>query len=106
MNWVAWLLIIGSTTGVASAWSATGQMLYQQTCSSCHGRNADKQALRQSLPLVTLSREQIVTGLADRRDGQIQGNPLGQRAKAGLTDQQIDDLAGYIRSLSSAEAAQ
>lgn len=82
-------------SGLASA--TDGKTLYQRDCAGCHGRKADKKALDRAVPLRTLSSEAIVRGLEDRREGKIVG--AGNRAKARLTDAEIQALAQYIPSI-------
>jgi cytochrome c553 len=76
---------------------ADGKGLYQQRCSGCHGRLADKKAMDQAPALNTLSEDVMIEGLKARRDGKIEGK--GNRAKANLTDEQIVELAKFINGL-------
>lgn len=92
------LLICASGTALADA--AAGAQKYGQGCADCHGRKADRAAFGKAPPLITLSREQLVGALTDRRDGKIATSGAEQRAKTGLTDDDIQGLADYIRSLS------
>lgn len=94
------ILLLAACTLVfsATAKAATdGEHIYQQTCSSCHGRLADRKGLDKAPPLISLSRDEIVDGLTARRDGKIVGR--GNKAKAHLTDDEIQKLAGHIESL-------
>ncbi len=92
------LLICASGTALADA--AAGAQKYGQGCADCHGRKADRAAFGKAPPLITLSREQLVGALTDRRDGKIATSGAEQRAKTGLSDDDIQGLADYIRSLS------
>ncbi|QKJ04543.1 c-type cytochrome [Yersinia mollaretii] len=74
-----------------------GEHIYKQTCSSCHGRLADRKGLDKAPPLISLSRDEIVDGLTARRDGKIVGR--GNKAKAHLTDDDIQKLADHIENL-------
>ncbi|CQD33360.1 c-type cytochrome [Yersinia mollaretii] len=74
-----------------------GEHIYKQTCSSCHGRLADRKGLDKAPPLISLSRDEIVDGLIARRDGKIVGR--GNKAKAHLTDDDIQKLADHIENL-------
>ena len=78
-----------------------GEHIYKQTCSSCHGRLADRKGLDKAPPLVSLSRDEIVDGLTARRDGKIVGR--GNKAKAHLSDEDIQKLADHIESLKTAK---
>ncbi|CNE11002.1 c-type cytochrome [Yersinia mollaretii] len=78
-----------------------GEHIYKQTCSSCHGRLADRKGLDKAPPLISLSRDEIVDGLAARRDGKIVGR--GNKAKAHLTDDDIQKLADHIENLKLAK---
>ncbi|CNK93261.1 c-type cytochrome [Yersinia alsatica] len=78
-----------------------GEHIYKQTCSSCHGRMADRKGLDKAPPLISLSRDEIVDGLTARRDGKIVGR--GNKAKAHLTDDDIQKLADHIESLKTAK---
>ncbi|AJI82075.1 cytochrome [Yersinia enterocolitica] len=87
----------------ATAQAATdGEHIYKQTCSSCHGRLADRKGLDKAPPLISLSRNEIVEGLTARRDGKIVGR--GNKAKAHLTDDDIQKLADHIESLKAAKS--
>ncbi|CNI26786.1 putative cytochrome [Yersinia frederiksenii] len=93
-----WLLATSLVVFNATAQSATdGEHIYKQTCSSCHGRLADRKSLDKAPPLVSLSRNEIVDGLTARRDGKIVGR--GNKAKAHLTDDDIQKLANHIEKL-------
>ncbi|CNH46719.1 c-type cytochrome [Yersinia mollaretii] len=78
-----------------------GEHIYKQTCSSCHGRLADRKGLDKAPPLISLSRDEIVDGLTARRDGKIVGR--GNKAKAHLTDDDIQKLADHIENLKLAK---
>ncbi|CNJ79279.1 putative cytochrome [Yersinia mollaretii] len=78
-----------------------GEHIYRQTCSSCHGRLADRKGLDKAPPLISLSRDEIVDGLTARRDGKIVGR--GNKAKAHLTDDDIQKLADHIENLKLAK---
>ncbi|NDL65275.1 c-type cytochrome [Acerihabitans arboris] len=91
------LVICISGTALADASDAAKK--YAQGCADCHGRKADRAAFGKAPPLVSLSREQLVGALTDRRDGKVATSGAAQRAKTALTDEDIQGLAGYIRSL-------
>lgn len=78
-----------------------GEHIYKQTCSSCHGRLADRKGLDKAPPLISLSRDEIIDGLTARRDGKIVGR--GNKAKAHLTDDDIQKLADHIENLKLAK---
>ncbi|MFD3232230.1 MULTISPECIES: c-type cytochrome [unclassified Rahnella] len=82
---------------VPRAAQAEGKGIYEQRCSGCHGRLADKKAMDQAPALNTLSEDVMIEGLKARRDGKIEGK--GNRAKANLTDEQIVELAKFINGL-------
>ena len=77
--------------------AADGEHIYKQTCSSCHGRLADRKGLDKAPPLISLSRNEIVDGLTARRDGKIVGR--GNKAKAHLSNEDIQKLADHIENL-------
>jgi len=79
-----------------------GAQKYSQGCADCHGRKADRLAFGKAPPLISLSREQLVSALTDRRDGKIPTSGAEQRAKQALSDEDIQGLADYIRSLAPA----
>ncbi|MFW5393089.1 cytochrome c [Yersinia sp. 2544 StPb PI] len=92
------LLSVGVLLLSVTAQAATdGEHIYKQTCSSCHGRSADRKGLDKAPPLISLSRDEIVDGLTARRDGKIVGR--GNKAKAHLTDDDIQKLADHIENL-------
>lgn len=69
---------------------------FQRDCSGCHGRKADKAAFNKAPPLITLTEQQAVDGMTTIRDGG--GNSAAARAKAKLTDEQIQGLAAFIQT--------
>ncbi|MBS0056146.1 cytochrome c [Yersinia sp. Marseille-Q3913] len=77
--------------------AADGEHIYKQTCSSCHGRLADRKGLDKAPSLISLSRNEIVDGLTARRDGKIVGR--GNKAKAHLSNEDIQKLADHIENL-------
>ncbi|WP_213989785.1 c-type cytochrome [Sodalis sp. dw_96] len=79
--------------------AADGAQKYNQTCADCHGRKADRQAFGKAPPLISLSRDQLISGLTDRRDGKIETSGAEHQAKTTLTDQDIQGLADYIQTL-------
>ncbi|CNJ35182.1 c-type cytochrome [Yersinia aldovae] len=87
------LVVFNATAQTA----ADGEHIYQQTCSSCHGRSANRKGLDKAPPLISLSRDEVVSGLTERRDGKIIGR--GNKAKAHLSDEDIQKLADHIESL-------
>ncbi|CNH76191.1 c-type cytochrome [Yersinia pekkanenii] len=93
------LLLVASIMMLSAAAQAAtdGEHIYKQTCSSCHGRLADRKGLDKAPPLISLSYDEIVDGLTARRDGKIIGR--GNKAKAHLTDDDIQKLASHIDSL-------
>ncbi|CRY54143.1 putative cytochrome [Yersinia intermedia] len=96
------LLAVSAVLFSFTAQAATdGEHIYKQTCSSCHGRLADRKGLDKAPPLVSLSRDEIVDGLTARRDGKIVGR--GNKAKAHLSDEDIQKLADHIESLKTAK---
>lgn len=96
------LLAVCMMTYSLTAQAATdGEHIYKQTCSSCHGRMADRKGLDKAPPLISLSRDEIVGGLTARRDGKIIGR--GNKAKAHLTDEDIQKLADHIENLKIAK---
>lgn len=71
---------------------------YQRDCGGCHGRKADKPAFNRAPPLTSLSRQEIIAGMTRLRDGG--GVDAASRAKARLSDAQINAFADYIITLS------
>lgn len=84
--------------------ASEGMQKYAQGCADCHGRKADRVAFGKAPPLISLSREQLVSALTDRRDGKIPTSGAEQRVKQGLSDEDIQGLADYIRSLTPGPA--
>ncbi|WP_038402677.1 c-type cytochrome [Yersinia similis] len=93
------VLLLVASMGVFSVavQAADGEYIYKQTCSSCHGRSADRRGLDKAPPLISLSRDEIVEGLTARRDGKIIGR--GNKAKAHLSNDDIQKLADHILRL-------
>lgn len=89
-----------------SLWAAPdGAQKYAQGCADCHGRKADRVAFGKAPPLISLSREQFVAALTERRDGKIPTSGAAQRVKQALSDEDIQGLADYVRSLQPAAPA-
>ncbi|TKI04774.1 c-type cytochrome [Martelella alba] len=95
------MLFTLAAAGLAySSWAvADGAQTYNQNCADCHGRKANQVAFGKAPPLISLSRQQLVSGLTDRRDGKIATSGAEQRAKESLSDADIQGLADYIQTL-------
>jgi cytochrome c len=92
------LLMILGLSALLSA--ADGAALYKK-CASCHGANAEKQALGKSRVINTLSKEEIVTALKGYKAGTY-GGPMKALMKgqiASYNDEQITSVAEYIASI-------
>lgn len=79
-----------------------GQRLFANNCSQCHGSDAGGSygfpSLSDEAWLYGSSPEQIVTSIANGRQGMMP--PWG----AALSDEQIDNVTSYVRTLSGLEA--
>jgi len=90
-----------------------GKELYSQHCASCHGEDASGGkgtgvtfSRERSLPIIapSLSNAGFLDSASDHmikdtiKNGR-QGTPMNSFREAGLSDQQIDDIVSYIRSL-------
>ena len=72
--------------------STAGGTLFTSDCASCHGSNATSGSANKNLPSIATSNE---TAAID----QILNGGDGMSSFASLTDQQIADLLGYLKSL-------
>lgn len=91
----ALMLLIGSSSALAQS----PEVLYKNSCASCHGRLGEKTALGKARPLTELTQQQIVEGLKARKAGEIVG--AGNKVKARLSDDDIVALSEYVACLSS-----
>jgi len=87
---------------------APGEEVYLTTCSPCHGADGEGVAgLGSSLiegEILTISDEAMRQLITEGEDATDPGNTMGvaMPAKGGnprLTDEQIDDVVGYLRAL-------
>ncbi|MBN6069922.1 c-type cytochrome [Aggregatibacter actinomycetemcomitans] len=76
---------------------AHGQKVYNRSCALCHGKQAEKPAMGQSQIINTFTQDQIINALQDRKSGKIEG--AGNRAKSTLSEQDMQDVAGYVETL-------
>ena len=67
---------------------------YKRTCSTCHGKSAEKSAFGQSRIINTLNSEEIYTALSDRKSGKIQG--AGNMVKSRLSEEEIKMLSELV----------
>ncbi|MGL6018885.1 MAG: c-type cytochrome [Gibbsiella quercinecans] len=93
----AGLLLCALLPAAPSAWADVARD-YQRDCGGCHGRKADKPAFNRAPPLTSLSRQEIIADMTRLRDGG--GADAASRAKARLSDAQINAFADYIMRLS------
>lgn len=95
-----WLIPLLSTALWCSDPSAT---LYSKKCAQCHGMRAEKPAFNLSRPLNSLSAEELHTLLYGYRSNSYQGGgtmkPLMQKLVRDLSDQEIETLISYIKSI-------
>lgn len=82
---------IGAIEALAAD-TATGQTLFDSSCASCHGSDAMSGSADKNLPTIvssdtTLAIDQILNG------GE------GMASFASLTDQQVADILGYVKTL-------
>lgn len=71
--------------------------LYNRACSACHGKQGDKAAMGESKKINSLSAEEIVSALKERREGRIDGR--GNPAKKRLNEADLQPLAEYVAGL-------
>jgi len=78
--------------------AADGAALYKQKCAGCHGANGEgKPAVKApALKGTSLEAGQIVTHLTK---GESTSKPPHNKGIAGLTDEQAQAIADYVKSL-------
>lgn len=86
-------LLIGAGPSMAQA----PDVIYKNSCASCHGRHGEKSALGKARPLKDLTQQEIAEGLRARKAGEIVG--AGNKAKARLSDEDIMALSEYVVTL-------
>lgn len=87
------MLLVGSGSALAQA----PDVIYKNSCASCHGRYGEKNALGKARPLKDLTQQEIAEGLRARKAGEIVG--AGNKAKARLSDEDIAALSTYVVTL-------
>lgn len=73
------------------------QKFYNMNCASCHGKKGEKTALNKARPLISLTEQQIIEALTERRNGDVKG--AGNQVKKRLTDEDIKNLAKLIPTM-------
>ncbi|MFC0323193.1 c-type cytochrome [Gallibacterium melopsittaci] len=84
-------------TAQANANTEKGEQLFQQNCTLCHGEQGEKSALNQSAIINTLSKEEIITALTKRKNGEIVG--AGNPVKSRLSSEDMQAIAEYLQIL-------
>ena len=90
-------LLTASQLVLADVNMEQAENFYKRTCSTCHGKSADKSALGQSRIINTLNSEEIYTSLSDRKSGKIQG--AGNMIKSKLSEEEIKMLSEFVPTL-------
>ncbi|WP_029987475.1 MULTISPECIES: c-type cytochrome [unclassified Serratia (in: enterobacteria)] len=90
-------LLVTLLVGAGPAMAQTPEVIYKNSCASCHGRYGEKNALGKARPLKDLSQQEIAEGLRARKAGEIVG--AGNKAKARLSDEDIAALSAYVVTL-------
>ena len=73
-------LLITLLAGSSPALAQCPDVIYKNSCASCHGRYGEKNALGKARPLKDLTQQEIAEGLRARKAGEIVG--AGNKAKA------------------------
>jgi cytochrome c553 len=97
MNKQHMALLITLLLSSGSALAQIPDVIYKNSCASCHGRYGEKNALGKALPLKDLTQQEIAEGLRARKAGEIVG--AGNKAKARLSDEDITALSAYVVTL-------
>ena len=74
-----------------------GQKIFKRSCALCHGNDGEKHAMDQSKIINQMTQSEIIQALQDRKSGKIDGG--GNRAKARLSEQDMQDVAEFIEHL-------
>lgn len=92
------LFLLLCSVGIAQATEIErGKKLFRQSCSFCHGNQAEKSALNQSRPLFELNVTEIVESLKKRKAGEVVG--AGNAAKSRLSEEDMQSIAEFIQTL-------
>lgn len=85
-----------SFSGYAQAeFDATqAEKLYRRSCATCHGKTAEKPAMRKSKIVNQLSSAEIAEALTERKNGRVEG--AGNAAKQRLSDDDIKVLSEFL----------
>ena len=87
-------LLTASQFVLADVNTEQAENFYKRTCSTCHGKSAEKSAFGQSRIINTLNSEEIYTALSDRKSGKIQG--AGNMVKSRLSEEEIKMLSEFV----------
>ena len=87
-------LLTASQFILADVNAEQAENFYKRTCSTCHGKSAEKSAFGQSRIINTLNSEEIYTALSDRKSGKIQG--AGNMVKSRLSEEEIKMLSELV----------
>ena len=90
-------LLTASQLVLADVNMEQAENFYKRTCSTCHGKSAEKSAFGQSRIINTLNSEEIYTALSDRKSGKIQG--AGNMVKSRLSEEEIKMLSEFVPTL-------
>ena len=90
-------LLTASQFILADVNAEQAENFYKRTCSTCHGKSAEKSAFGQSRIINTLNSEEIYTALSDRKSGKIQG--AGNMVKSRLSEEDIKMLSEFVPTL-------
>ncbi|WP_411754478.1 c-type cytochrome [Serratia sp. (in: enterobacteria)] len=90
-------LLVTFLAGASAALAQSPDVIYKNSCASCHGRYGEKNALGKARPLKDLTQQEIAEGLQARKAGEIVG--AGNKAKARLSDEDITALSAYVVTL-------
>jgi cytochrome c553 len=90
------------TVNSVSLNNARGEEIWQ-TCKGCHGTNAEKSALGKSDIIGGQNKATTIVQITEYRAGTLEQHGMGRLMKGqtqNLTDSDIEDVAGYIETLS------
>lgn len=91
-------LLVAFWAGTSPALAQSPDVIYKNSCASCHGRYGEKNALGKARPLKDLTQQELAEGLRARKAGEIVG-AAGNKAKARLSDEDITALSAYVVTL-------
>jgi cytochrome c553 len=98
MKKIALTIILGTAAFAGSNTAAIdGKALFNQSCATCHGQQAEKKALGRSEVIVNNDYNDLMGDLKEFKNGE--GDPVMRQQVKPLSMEQLQAIAHYITTL-------